>query len=559
MGGLSVARLIDGLPWLRPTDRWLLALAEEPGSESELQSDPAGLLFLLRYARAEFAPNRPLYLAAPWLDPKVGYAASSYLNHFPEVSRGWQKRCPKALAFGSIVARVAKSLALEADYNLADSAWYAGFLSPLGWYLAASVGVPECELLSASQSNNFDMTERQCQLWGADAQALARRALSRWKLPTAIAQTVGYLQFSPKQIDSLYGDTRLHAIVTAAVRATEIEYFSLGLLAEAEGPKSALDQKALTVASRLKCLQPAQTKPPVDSFQPPQLLARLIRACARLRLKARQEERAVLNDQIDRLVATVTELKRNHSRLVRQEVMTALAEFAAGASHEINNPLAVISGNAQLLKSAESDPLDQRRLDAVIRSANRIHELLKKVHQFAIPQQPKPTPVVVKDFIEHCEPSWQKLANDYQARLRLPRLSEPLAVHVDEAQLREILTQLLRNGLESVAEQGSVRLRVRVPSDNPSAVEFEVVDTGCGPNRESAPKIFWPFFCGKEAGRSPGLGLSLADQLARANGGELRFEPTELRPSRFIVRLPAFRLEPLTDSEPDNPPQRQTA
>ena len=94
---------------------------------------------------------------------------------------------------------------------------------------------------------------------------------------------------------------------------------------------------------------------------------------------------------------------------LRDAKLAALAEFAAGAGHEINNPLAVISGNAQYLLSRSADPDSQQALETIIRQSRRISGIVSDMMQFARPRPPTARSVRLCEWVgrvvEDCRPA----------------------------------------------------------------------------------------------------------------------------------------------------------
>jgi signal transduction histidine kinase len=212
-----------------------------------------------------------------------------------------------------------------------------------------------------------------------------------------------------------------------------------------------------------------------------------------------------------------------------------MAEFAAGASHEINNPLAIISGNAQLLLNGEADPDRQRRLAAVVRAAGRVHDILAGARQFARPSVPKPAAVRVRDAVFRAIEPLRPVAAERGVTLEADIFPDAVA-HADPNQLTTAVSNLTRNGIEAAPPGGWVRVR-SLPADDRAVVAVE--DSGAGPHPDHLPHLFDPFFCGRTAGRNRGLGLAVAWRLAAQNGGSVAFVPVPGGPTRFTLSLPA--------------------
>src|SRR5205814_7598572 len=96
-----------------------------------------------------------------------------------------------------------------------------------------------------------------------------------------------------------------------------------------------------------------------------------------------------LEAEVDHLHRLLLDQRAGEADRLRAQKLTALAEFAAGAGHEINNPLAVISGQAQYLLGQEADTARQQSLHKIITQVQRVHQLLTELMQFARPARPQ--------------------------------------------------------------------------------------------------------------------------------------------------------------------------
>jgi signal transduction histidine kinase len=153
-------------------------------------------------------------------------------------------------------------------------------------------------------------------------------------------------------------------------------------------------------------------------------------------------------------------------------------------------------------------------------------------------------PVRLVDVVEESLMVVRPLAEKKGLRIRLEGPTEPVELHTDPRKLRQILVNLLANAVK-FTETGDVLLLLRVEGkDAEVKVYFEVTDTGRGIALEDQKHVFDPFWradpSAKSEGGSTGLGLSVARQLARLLGGDVRVTRSEPgRGSTFVVSLPA--------------------
>lgn len=219
--------------------------------------------------------------------------------------------------------------------------------------------------------------------------------------------------------------------------------------------------------------------------------------------------------------------------------LEALAEFAAGAGHEINNPLATIIGRAQLLLRQATDHDERRALQAIVGQAYRVRDMIGDVMTFARPPSPARQRLTFADLINHCRSAVRRAAeHGERSRVSLdfvePPTSPPGAsacVELDPVQLEVVLGELLRNAIEATALaigqscSGNVTLAVKLSADEATqAIEIVVTDHGRGWTLNEQQHAFNPFFSGRAAGRGLGFGLCKAWQIARMHGSSLRIE-----------------------------------
>ncbi len=220
-----------------------------------------------------------------------------------------------------------------------------------------------------------------------------------------------------------------------------------------------------------------------------------------------------------------------------------LRALGAGLAHEIRNPLNGASLHLSVLdralaRSPEVSPHAREAAD-VLRS--EIRRLSALVSDFLEVARPKPLARVECDLEEIARGVAILVAPEAESRrvaLRVDSVPPPAVATVDPDRVRQVLLNLVRNGIEAVPEGGQVSILVRRLGE---AVEIEVADDGAGIPDATAP-IFDAFYTTKE--RGTGLGLSIVHRIVSDHGGDVRFES---RPGStiFTVRLPA-RLPLLT-------------
>lgn len=263
------------------------------------------------------------------------------------------------------------------------------------------------------------------------------------------------------------------------------------------------------------------------------------------------------DDELGRLAAQMNAMARdlgdNAERLLAAERLASLGQLAAGIAHEVNNPLAAISGYAQVLDKTLAltpnlEPRARQDLARIKGEADRCREIVTGLLDLSRPPRLSLFPTDLAELVADARTSLEVAGH----RCRLEVIGKVPEVEVDPLRIRQVMVNLLRNATEA-GERVVVTLRREPtepgPSTAPSIAPFiaiDVIDDGPGVDPALAPHIFEPFRSAKPGGT--GLGLAVSRAIARAHGGDLvyagpaddRPEPTpERRPgARFVLTLP---------------------
>ncbi len=213
--------------------------------------------------------------------------------------------------------------------------------------------------------------------------------------------------------------------------------------------------------------------------------------------------------------------------LVEDEKLAALAEFAAGAGHEINNPIAVISGRAQLLLTAEIDPERRRDLATIHAQAVRVHEMIADLMYFARPPQSQPQSIELVSSIDILLAELARQEVYRHVVFRRVGAEGPLNLEADRAQLLAAVRAVCLNSLFAMSGRGLLEIELSQEGTPAAETRIAVRDQGPGISPEVRRHLFDPYFSGRESGRGLGIGLSKVWQIVQAHGGriELASEP----------------------------------
>ncbi|WP_018633719.1 sensor histidine kinase [Neomegalonema perideroedes] len=267
-------------------------------------------------------------------------------------------------------------------------------------------------------------------------------------------------------------------------------------------------------------------------------------------LQARDQELRGLNGDLNaRVEARTAELLRANQaleaatrRLILSEKLAAIGEMAAGVAHEINNPLAVMQGNLEVLRMLLEDRLGEvgTELHLIEEQVSRMEALARQLLQFARPEEfaegavnadPRRVAEGIRPLLRHLlEAGGVDLALD-------PRSARRVAMSAHE--LRQILVNLLSNAVQATPRGGVVRLfsEDSASEDGRPGVALTIRDQGPGMKPEVLARIFDPFFTTRGL-RGTGLGLAICQTLVARRGGELRARSAPGEGSSFTLWLP---------------------
>jgi two-component system, NtrC family, sensor kinase len=240
--------------------------------------------------------------------------------------------------------------------------------------------------------------------------------------------------------------------------------------------------------------------------------------------------------------AMAASLVRQRDELRRAERLATVGRISAQITHEIRNPLNAIGLNAELLEEeiiAGEGPKEAIQLvQAISREVDRLNGVAEEYLRFARPPRQErafqDVSEILGSLLDFLAP--ELAAARIEVRRELPQGLPP--VRGDEAQLRAVFLNLLRNSREAMPGGGAVTVRAH-RSDG--AVEVAVRDTGGGIPPGDLPRVFEAFYSTKE--RGTGLGLAFAHQVVKEHGGSIRCESELGRGTAFTIRLPA-EVEP---------------
>lgn len=234
-------------------------------------------------------------------------------------------------------------------------------------------------------------------------------------------------------------------------------------------------------------------------------------------------------------------LEATTKQLVVSEKLAAIGEITAGIAHEINNPIAVIQGNLDVIQQEIGPDVEKltTEFNLIYEQVHSVNILVNKLLQFARPEE-------YAGFVDHhipnevvndCIPLVQHLLNKVDIKLSL-ELKADRTVAMNRTELQQVLINLIVNAIHAMPGGGDLMLRTNnQDQDGVAGVLIEVTDTGSGMTPEVLECVFDPFYTTKQS-EGTGLGLSISQKLVSRSGGNIRATSGVGVGTTFLVWVP---------------------
>ncbi len=238
------------------------------------------------------------------------------------------------------------------------------------------------------------------------------------------------------------------------------------------------------------------------------------------------------------IVRDVSEQRRVQSQLLQAEKMSAIGQLVGGMAHEINNPLASILVNMEMLLSEAKDPAQLESLTAIKTETDRAAQIVRNLLTYVRGQGSTRTVLDLRDAVRGAVALRrnQLLNSQIQVDVQLP--SEPVLVSGNKVNLQQVLMNLLMNAEQAIrSHRGRGSLWVRLTAGEGLGV-ITVEDDGPGIAPELLSRVFDPFYTTKPEGEGTGLGLSVSAGIVADHQGRISAAERPGGGARFTVELP---------------------
>ncbi len=260
---------------------------------------------------------------------------------------------------------------------------------------------------------------------------------------------------------------------------------------------------------------------------------------------------AAFNRMIENLKKREYELKVAQNKIIQADSLAAVGRMSAGIAHEVKNPLASISGYAQLIErkilsakdpSQASDLLIkiQEYIKLLLDDTRRANKIISDLLTFARQKEIQLEKINLLKLMQSFEPHLRALCESQKIVFKTEFLSiDAVEVSADSDQIYHVMLNLIQNAIHALNSVTTVNKTVtlRASAANECA-EIQVIDNGSGISEENMKKIFEPFFSTKKVGEGTGLGLALCYGIIQQHQGSIDVSSELGIQTNFKIRLP---------------------
>ena len=241
----------------------------------------------------------------------------------------------------------------------------------------------------------------------------------------------------------------------------------------------------------------------------------------------------------------ITERRQMAQAQIGMQRLRAARDLAVGVSHNLNNMLTTVLGPAHLILRLSDDPEVRREAEEILSAAGRARDLVQRLNQAVSGQTDGalcgvPVNQVVPPAVQAGQHRWQDEVHEKGISIRMVvELNEVPDVRGTNAELHNVLVNLLVNAVDAMPQGGTITLRTRAVADE---VQVSVTDTGVGMEEETRGRIFEPLFTTKMS-VGPGLGLATAHGMVTRWGGRIEVDSMPGKGTTLTLHLPVW-VEP---------------
>ena len=259
--------------------------------------------------------------------------------------------------------------------------------------------------------------------------------------------------------------------------------------------------------------------------------------------------RALISGGLDRsdkgslhfLIKDIEHRRLMEQRMAQADKLASIGELSAGIAHELNNPLGIILGYAQLmLRETASDSGIHSDLRIIEKHAQNCRTIVMDLLNFSRNTPPSKALVDIHTALDHVLHFMHQHADLKKIEVSTDYDPQVPLLALDEKKIRQVFLNLLMNARHAVGQAGAIHIHTAFEPDK-DLLMVNITDTGCGIETKNLARIFDPFFTTQPTGQGTGLGLSVSYGIIKNHDGDITVESEPGRGATFTVTLPAPR------------------
>lgn len=223
------------------------------------------------------------------------------------------------------------------------------------------------------------------------------------------------------------------------------------------------------------------------------------------------------------------EQKQRLRKMFRADRLATIGQIAAGAAHEIRNPLTSIRSTIQYMRKKEGDQERSEMFQELLDEVDRIDEIIQGLLSFSKPMEPQKENLDLGQLIQQVLTLTASIARKNKVNVTYDPLDENIQINADPSQLKQVFLNIVLNAIQSITKGGELNISldqvVGEKDRKKSFIRIRFQDTGCGISEEDQELIFDPFYTTKKEGT--GLGLSISYGIIQQHHGEIEVESSQ--------------------------------
>jgi two-component system, NtrC family, sensor kinase len=225
-------------------------------------------------------------------------------------------------------------------------------------------------------------------------------------------------------------------------------------------------------------------------------------------------------------------------RVSRSEKLAGLGQLAGGVAHELNNPLTVVMGYAELIEDSAPEGALRRNASIIRTESQRMRQIIESLIRFWRPAPREHVPVSIEQLLDDIRQLRKPEMDRRGIVFKLTMAAHLPSIRGNIDQIRQVVLQILANAVEAVERMKTEEEREIHIDVNHDRERMQILISDNGPGFPNPNRVFDPFYTTKQPGEGPGLGLSICYSIVREHGGEISASNLYPRGAAVVIEMP---------------------